>query len=198
MTHRYRIEPSFDLLIDKFEGAMGWHDVFGGILRSTKDPQFQPFMNVVVDLTDADFDFGHEGQRRLSSSISMVSAMKFGQIAVVAPESLQFGLARMFGMLSEDVAIFAEYHVFRVFSETRTWLGLPEDVELRLQRDYPADTDRVFNTALTNYAKLASQSDSPGNIFFGLMSEHHRLTADDRIGSCGLKSPRSLDHYGRG
>ena len=132
MTHRYRIEPSFGLLIDKFEGNMGWHDVWEGILRSTKDPEFQPGMNVVADLTAADLDFVYGEANRLASKVSIVPTMKYGRIAVVAPQSLQFGIARMFGTLAENLDIFEEYQVFSEFSEARTWLGLPEDVELRL------------------------------------------------------------------
>ena len=132
MTHKYRIEPSFGLLIDKFEGKTGWNDVLEGILRSTKDPEFQPGMNVMADLTAADLDFGYEEARRLTHEISVVPTLKYGRIAVVAPRSLQFGIARMFGVLLEDFDILAEYRVFSDFSEARTWLGLPEDVELRL------------------------------------------------------------------
>ncbi len=132
MMHRYRIEPSFGLLIDKFEGKMGWNDVWEGMLRSTKDPEFQPGMNVVADLTAADLDFGYEGTRSLTYSISIASTMKYGRIAVVAPGPLQFGIARMFEVLADSFDTFDEYHVFSDFSKARTWLGLPEDVELRL------------------------------------------------------------------
>ncbi len=132
MTHRYRIEPSFGLLIEKFEGKMGWEDVWEGMLRSTKDPEFQPGMNVVADLTAADLNLDHEDARRLVNATSIVPTMKYGRIAVVAPGMLQFGLARMFGMLSENFDIFVEYSVFSEFSKARTWLGLLEDIELRL------------------------------------------------------------------
>ncbi len=132
MTHRYRIEPSFGLLIDKFEGKMGWNEVWEGMLRSTKDPEFQPGMSVVSDLTTADLDLKHVEARKLAIATSTVPTMKYGRVAVVAPGTLQFGLARMFGMLSENSDIFAEYNVFSDFSKARTWLGLPKDVELRL------------------------------------------------------------------
>ena len=132
MTHRYRIEPSVHLLIDKFEGKMAWHDVWEGIQRSTKDPLFQPGMNVVADLTAADMELGYEEMGRLTSAILEVPTMKYGRIAAVAKGSYQFGLARMFGTLADNLDIFAEYRVFSDFSEVQTWLGLPEDVELRL------------------------------------------------------------------
>ena len=132
MAHRYRIEPSFGLLIDKFEGKMDWQDVFEGILTSAKDPEFQPGMNVLADLTAAELDFGYEGASQMAIKVSKALTMKYGRIAVVAPESLQFGVARMFGMLLDNFDILVEYNVFPDFSKARTWLGLPKDVELCL------------------------------------------------------------------
>ena len=132
MTHRYRIEPSFGLLIDKFEGKMGWHNVLGGILSSNEDPKFQLGMNVVADLTAADLDLGSEELDNLTFAISLVPTMKYGRIAVVTQGSVQFEIARAFGTLADELDIYAEYRVFSSFSEARSWLGLPENVELRL------------------------------------------------------------------
>ncbi len=132
MAYRYRIEPSFGLIIDKFDGKMGWHDVLEGIQKASKDPEFRPGMNVVADLTDAELDFGFEGARSLAASTSDVSTMKYGRIAVVAPGPAQFGLARMFGTVAENSDVFEEFRVFTEFSKARTWLGLPEDLELRI------------------------------------------------------------------
>ena len=132
MTHRYRIESSFGLLIDKYEGKMEWHDVWKGVLRTAEDPEFQQGMDVLADMTAADLDFGYEGARSMALEISMVPTLRYGRIAVVAPGALQFGVSRMFGMLLETFDIFAEYRVFSDFSKARTWLGLPKDVELRL------------------------------------------------------------------
>lgn len=132
MTHRYRIESPVGLIIDKFQGRMAWQDVLEGILRSSKDPEFQPGMNVLADLTAVDLDFGYEGVRALTFEISRSPKLRFGKIAVVAPASLQFGLARMFGMLADDYDIIADYKVFSNFSKARAWLGLPSDIELRL------------------------------------------------------------------
>ncbi len=92
----------------------------------------KPSMNVVADLSAAEFDFAYEGARKLAIEISTAPTMKYGRVAVVAPRTHQFGIARMFGMLAENSDIFAEYRVFSDFSEARTWLGLPEDLDLRL------------------------------------------------------------------
>ena len=132
MAHRYRIEPSLNLLIAKFEGKMGWHDVLEGIVGSTKDPEFRQGMDVIGDLRDSDTDFRYEGASELASEIAKAPGMKFGRFAAVAPESFQFGLARMFGALADDKNVFVEFRVFSDFAKAGIWLGLPEDLELRL------------------------------------------------------------------
>lgn len=132
MAHRYRIEPALGLLIDKFEGKMCWRDVLEGIQTSAKDPKFQPGMKVLADLTAADLDLQYKGTRLMADGVALTPAMKYDRIAVVAPGSLRFGIARMFGMLLDNRDIVSEYRVFSDFSEARTWLGLPKDVELHL------------------------------------------------------------------
>ena len=132
MTHRYRIETSLELIIDKFDGRMDWVDVLGGVRRSTGDPEFQPGMNVVVDLTSASLKLDQFKIRRMTSAIFADPRMRFGRIAVVAQGRNQFGLAEIFGAFADHQRIFSEYRVFSEFSRAKTWLGLPEVVELRL------------------------------------------------------------------
>ncbi len=132
MTHRYRIESDLGLLIDKFEGKTGWDDVWEGILRSAKDPEFRAGMNVITDMTAADLDFGSEEAHRLVFEISAVPTMKYGRIAVVAPGAAQFGIARMFGALAEKYDFFDDYRVFSDYPEARAWLGIPDEAELAL------------------------------------------------------------------
>ena len=111
---------------------MGWHNVLEGILSSNEDPEFQLGMNVVADLTAADLDLGFEELDKLTFAISLVPTMKYGRKAVVTQGSFQFEVARAFGKLADELDIYAEYRVFSSFSEVRSWLGLPENVELRL------------------------------------------------------------------
>ena len=132
MTHRYRIEPAVGLLIDNFEDPMDWRDVWNGMLRSIGDPAFRPGMNVVADLTRAHIDLRIEDARNLAVATSGAPTMKYGRVAVVAPDTLQFGVAQMFGLTAEQYEIFGAFQVFANFSEARKWLGLPEDFELRL------------------------------------------------------------------
>jgi hypothetical protein len=132
MAHRYRIDPSLGLVIDKFEGKMNWQDLWEAMLRSSTDPEFRLGMNVVADLTAAQLDLAYPDARNLAMEISGTPAMKYGRVAVVAPEALQFGIARMFGVPMAELQISGEYRVFSDYSEARSWLGLPEDLELGL------------------------------------------------------------------
>ncbi|MBL6935798.1 MAG: STAS/SEC14 domain-containing protein [Alphaproteobacteria bacterium] len=132
MPYRYEIRPSFNLIIDKFDGEMAWEDVFEGLQKCSKDPEFRPGMNVLGDMTTAAMDLRYEGMRRLTDSMSAAPTMRYGRVAVVAPESLQFGIARMFEPLSDKYNIVGEFRVFSDFSKARAWLGLPEDLDLRI------------------------------------------------------------------
>ena len=131
-TYRYRIEPSLGLLLDRFEGKMGWHDLWEGTLESAEDPEFRPGMNVVTDLTDAELDLGYKEMSTLVSMTANAPTLRYGRIAIIAPGRLRFGLSRMYELLSDELGIHNELRVFSDFSEVRTWLGLPEDVELHL------------------------------------------------------------------
>ena len=120
------------LLLDRFEGKMGWHDLWEGTLESAEDPEFRPGMNVVTDLTDAELGLGYKGMRALVSETADAPTVRYGRVAIIAPGPLRYGLARMYAALSEVSGLHNELRVFSDFSEARTWLGLPEDLELRL------------------------------------------------------------------
>ncbi len=120
------------LLLDKFEGKMGWHDLWEGTLESAEDPEFRPGMNVVTDLTDVELDLGYEGMSAIISMTANAPTVRYGRVAIIAPGRIRYGLSRMYELLSDELGIHHEIHRFSDFSEVRTWLGLPEDVELRL------------------------------------------------------------------
>ena len=130
MTYQYRIDTSLGLILERFEGKIGWHDVWEGTIESAEDPEFRPGMTVVTDLTDAELNFGYEGMRELVSRDANAPNVRLGRVAVIAPGPVQYGLSRMYEMLSNEFRIHDKFRVFSDFSEARTWLGVPKDVEL--------------------------------------------------------------------
>jgi hypothetical protein len=57
------------------------------------------------------------------------------KVAVVATKDLSFGLARLYEILSESARW--EFVVFRAMDTALAWLGLPEDLDFRGDRDDP-------------------------------------------------------------
>ena len=131
VAYRYRIDPALGLLVEKFVGEIGWRDLFEGASKSATDSNFRPGMNVLMDLTDAHMDIGYKEMRALIAVLANAPDHRLGRVAVVAPEPLQFGLSRMYQAIAEGVGIYEDCRVFSEFIEARTWLGLPEDTELR-------------------------------------------------------------------
>ena len=68
--------------------------------------------------------------RKLVSETANVPKVRLGRVAIIAPGPVQYGLSRMYETLSNELGIHDKFHVFSDFSEARTWLGLPKDVEL--------------------------------------------------------------------
>ena len=132
MTHLYRIEGDLGLLIEKFDGRMDWRALWEGMLESTKGPGYRTGLDVLSDMITADLELQPGDAKKLAQSTIREPQMKYGRLALVTPGLLQFGIARMFGMLPDDTDAFSAYRVFTNFSDARAWLGLPEELGLRL------------------------------------------------------------------
>lgn len=120
--------PDDDLIVVTHIGLipddefLGFYNAFftGGALR--------PSMNLLVDLRQADSSpRSSEVLRHLAGSLRRlpVEIAPGTKVAVVAPEDLAYGLARMYGTLADAVSW--EFSVFRSMKDARKWLGLPED-----------------------------------------------------------------------
>ncbi len=92
-------------------------------------PDFDSAMDVLVDLRDA--DSSERGVAALREVAGLVKR-EFDKgeaetrIAVVAPQQLSFGLARMHEAFAEPGAW--EFSVFRTMDRALDWLGLPSDL----------------------------------------------------------------------
>jgi len=99
-----------DLLIPSYESAYG-------------DPLWQPQFAEISDLRRADMSqITTTGLRRLIKLIDTLYQGIGNEAAVVAPDDLNFGLARLYEMESADSL--QKMRVFRDFSEAGIWLGI--------------------------------------------------------------------------
>ncbi len=132
MNYRYRIEPSYGLIVDKYDGKVTLDDLFSSFKTCASDPDYRVRLNIISDMSTADPDFTIDELRKLAAIMDPDPPMKFSKIAMVAPETLKFGLFRMMGAVSEIFNIYEEFHVYSNTSEARSWLGLPEELDLEI------------------------------------------------------------------
>jgi hypothetical protein len=94
-----------------------------------EDPRFDPSFNLLVDLRRTSSTPRSSGAlRTLAQFIRGVfrhNAVR-PKVAVIAPEDLSFGLARMYEAFSESVLW--EFAVFRAADAALAWLGAPEEL----------------------------------------------------------------------
>lgn len=90
-----------------------------------EDPRFDNSFDLLVDLRET--NSSPRGTTVLSR-LADYMRQKYENVerepkaAVLAPELLSFGLARMFEVFSEDVTI--DFRVFRTIDEAVDWLGM--------------------------------------------------------------------------
>ena len=93
-----------------------------------ENDRIDPLMNLLVDLRQADStprspDVLRQFAQFIQAKLKEVPEQP--KVAVVAPEDLSFGLARMYEIFSYSVPW--DFEVFRTMDDALAWLGLPED-----------------------------------------------------------------------
>lgn len=83
-----------------------------------------PTLNIVWDCSDVNVDgISSSFVRRIAKVLrELGSARSGGKSAVVAPEDLMFGLARMFQIMSDTDDFPFKIKVFRYYGEASQWL----------------------------------------------------------------------------
>jgi hypothetical protein len=125
----FRVRPEHDLAVFEHVGSVPDGE-FLSFYRSLYDGgAFNMSLNQLVDLRKADSRPRSPGVLRqlaeyLQTAYTGVSLPP--KVAVVAPEDLSYGLARMYEFLSDSLPW--EYVVFRSMDAALAWLELPEDL----------------------------------------------------------------------
>lgn len=91
--------------------------------------QFDPSMNLLVDLRQADSTSRSSVVlRQLANTVveRYKGITTRPKVAVVAPKDLSFGLARMYEVYADSVPW--DFVVFRAVDAALAWLGVPDDL----------------------------------------------------------------------
>ena len=116
------VDEHNDLTIHKCIGEIGTEEYKKAILSFYKG---SPTKNVVWDFSNTSLaETTTEGIKQLSLMVQKLgTARKNGKSAVVAPGDLEYGMARMFQLLTDNGQIPFMIRVFRSFDAAKQWLS---------------------------------------------------------------------------
>ena len=120
--------PEHNLIIFTHTGEISDDDFLEFYQRHFKDETFNPSTKLLVDLREADSrPRNPDTLRRFAAFVMehMDNPSTPPRVAVVAPKSLTYGLARMYQSYAEPVPW--DFVVFRAIDAALAWLDVPED-----------------------------------------------------------------------
>lgn len=136
MAIKFHIIPEYNLAVLAHVGATSDIEFLAFYKKLFEGGQYDPAMNHLVDLRQADSTSrSSEILRQFAEYVQEKTAdMKVRpKVAVVAPEDISFGLARMYEFFAGSVPW--DFVVFRAWDAAVAWLGLPEDLIESLDRE---------------------------------------------------------------
>jgi hypothetical protein len=130
MPLEYQIDHERRLVMATGHGTLTDQDVFGYQCDVWSRPELMGY-NELVDMTAVD-DIALPSTQRVRDLAALSAAMDSPQtssrFAIVAPEKLAFGLARMFQIYREmDPRSTKKVAVFRSLEAAEAWLAAPDD-----------------------------------------------------------------------
>ncbi|MBW2446411.1 MAG: hypothetical protein JRG83_10830 [Deltaproteobacteria bacterium] len=118
----HEIDESRNLVVARVSGSVDSETLLAHLTRIKEDVRLRPGYRSWFDLTDAEpGDVGGEFVRR-AADIARRFDERTGpvRVAVLAPDDLTFGLARMYSLLVGSLQ--REVRVFRSAADARAWL----------------------------------------------------------------------------
>jgi hypothetical protein len=141
-----QFKPDARLIIFVHVGVVPDEEFLSSYRAFYKDPRFDKSFNLLVDLRRTDSSVrSSEALRKLADFIRGALAISKARpkVAVIAPEDLSFGLARMSQVFSDTVPW--DFAVFRAPDAALAWLRVPEnlmdDLEQVAQPQNPLDSE---------------------------------------------------------
>jgi hypothetical protein len=125
MEYRYEFADGPFQVIVTTSGEAVLAELVTGIRRVYADPRFRPEMNVLVDHSRLDVgDLTFEDVREVAASASSdrQTRVRTGQVVIVAPRPVQFGLARMYQSLASE-QLEQRVTIFASVEEAYAWIA---------------------------------------------------------------------------
>jgi hypothetical protein len=115
------VDKQHDLTIHIYSGNLTGYELLNTIQSFYED---SPSLYTLCDYSDASMDcISPAYVRELHSMVRKLgSARRGGKTAVVAPEDLEYGFARMFQIMSDENGFPFRIKVFRRYEEAMMWI----------------------------------------------------------------------------
>jgi hypothetical protein len=124
----FQFRPEHNLVICTQAGKVGDEELVHSYTSLFGSERYEPTMNILVDWSHAD---SSERSRSVLENFAAIAQKRFQgnsakpMVAVIAPQDVAFGLARMYDVFANTVSW--NFAVFRTSGEALDWLALPQD-----------------------------------------------------------------------
>lgn len=127
MPISFAIHEEQGLFVSRWVGAISDSDLIPSYDRLFANEKYQPGFHELVDLRNANMaGVTVDGSRGLARMVESYLAGKCGSFrtAVIAPEDLSFGIARIYGAVAEESP--EDVMVFRELTDALEWIGVDD------------------------------------------------------------------------
>jgi hypothetical protein len=123
----FNVDADKRLRIATFEGIVTEPILFSSYQDLLSDPAYDPTLNDLADMRAVErMEVRRPAVLQLVAMFSSPDAIAATKLAIVAPSSHVFGMARMYEILSSDTP--EQIVVFRDYDEAERWLGVSENL----------------------------------------------------------------------
>jgi hypothetical protein len=127
VPHHVSIDPTLGIAAVRAWGPVSLGEFLDYRTELASHSDFTPGMRVLIDLREAEFTPSGDEIRRLTTSSPFSGE---ALIAVLVPDDLHFGLARMWAVFGERTS--GTLHPFRSLEKACEWLDVPPGEAMRL------------------------------------------------------------------
>ena len=121
MPVSYRTDPAQKIVCTTFEGEVTDQQLLRHTQKIERDPEIDgSFVELIHANTSSMEGVTSSGVRAVADVIRVSTAIR--KIGIVASQDVEFGLARMVVLLTEESPV--EIQVFRGQADARSWLGI--------------------------------------------------------------------------
>lgn len=120
MTHAFEIDIEHGVLRESYVGVVDGNALQEANTAISANPSFQKGLSFLTDLRRAEFTIGYDEMVRHVSGLPDLGIKKQ---AFIVGRDLEFGMARMFEMLSDGTGLYDESRVFRNLEKGLEWLS---------------------------------------------------------------------------